>query len=577
MKGAGILENVSIMKYPRPVQQLFDAFERAGRDLYLVGGAVRDYVLGAPLEALDDLDFCTDARPGETAEILKRAGITVYELGAEFGTVGAVLYAQGARPAGSAASAGRASIKHAPHERYPKDCQITTYRSEEYYRRGSRHPQVQFGDTIEQDLGRRDFSINSMALDKNGEIFDPYDGRRDLEAGVLRVVGDPLETLAEDPLRILRIGRFISKLGFAPCESLRQAAAQRAEGILDISAERWLQEMGKLLRGEHVGAALEFLHAIRILAMILPEVDALYEFDGAPTVFREEPRVDGAPDIDDQPADRAANTAPGTVQPGWLWARTIRALEVAPRVDEDADTRLGWALFLQHIGKPQAASSTSPNTARDAAHTVPGGVQTPASPSIEHQKVGPQDIGHRDLATNAAREIATRFRFDNQTTAEVCFLLTHQDDPPAGSGGWSDPELRRFVRQAGATLLPLLNFQRANLLVDQRHDALHQLEQTAQRIDELRAAARLLPQLPSGIGRPLMRQLGLKPSPIIGQIKNWLEDEIIDERIESGRDSDYYINYIRCTAPEFIADSLQTSDDATTQDPSPPGEKRSTE
>lgn len=555
MKSAGIPKRTLIMKYPRPVQQLFDAFERAGHDLYLVGGAVRDYVLGAPLEGLDDLDFCTDARPPETAEILKRAGITMYELGAEFGTVGAVLYAPGARGGAAPEGSARGVLKHAPHERYPKDCQITTYRSAEYYRRGSRHPQVQFGDTIEQDLGRRDFSINSMALDKNGEIFDPYDGRKDLENGVLRVVGDPLETLAEDPLRILRIGRFISKLGFAPTEELRQAAAQRAHGILDISAERWLQEMGKLLRGQHVGAALEFLHVIGILAMILPEVDALYMF--APV-----------------PAPGASDTAPGAVgsgAAGALWARTIRALQVAPRVDEDADTRLGWALFLQHIGRPMAAAAPR-TTPPDAARTVPGVVQPLASGEIEHQK-----IAHQDLAAKAARDIAARFRFDNLTAAEVCFLLTRQGDPPAGSGGWSDPQIRRFVRCAGAMLQPLLNFQRANLIVDQRHDALRQLEQTAERIEHLGAAGCLLPDLPSGIGHQLMQKLALRPSPLIGQIKNWLENEIIDERIESGCHSDYYIDYIRCTAPDFIADSQKTSDAATTQNPSPSREKRSTE
>ncbi|MFW5968725.1 MAG: CCA tRNA nucleotidyltransferase, partial [Persicimonas sp.] len=201
------------MNYPEPVQELFDTFEKAGRDLYLVGGAVRDWALGEPVENLDDLDFCTDARPEETARILRDGNFHVYELGAEFGTVGAVV--------------------HGPEgEGYPKDCQITTYRSEEYYRRGSRHPSVEFGDTIEQDLGRRDFSINSMALDGRGELVDPYDGRSDLEDGILRVIGDPLETLAEDPLRILRVGRFMSKLGFEPTDELREAAAERAHCIL---------------------------------------------------------------------------------------------------------------------------------------------------------------------------------------------------------------------------------------------------------------------------------------------------------------------------------------------------------
>jgi poly(A) polymerase len=210
------------------MKRLFDAFLHAGKELYLVGGAVRDLALGVHINALDDLDFCTNARPEESLQILKDAGFTTYDMGIEFGTVGCVL-------------SGRRS------DGYPKDCQVTTYRSEEYYRRGSRHPIVRFGDTIMQDLKRRDFSINSIALDHNGAFVDPYDGLGDLRRKVLRVVGDPLETLAEDPLRILRIGRFVSRLGFEVDEALRAAAFENADHILEISRERWLQEMSKLL------------------------------------------------------------------------------------------------------------------------------------------------------------------------------------------------------------------------------------------------------------------------------------------------------------------------------------------
>lgn len=239
------------------MQRLFTAFRDAGRELYLVGGAVRDLALGVPLEALDDLDFCTNARPDESLAILKQSGFVTYDVGIEFGTVGCVLY-------------------HDTEPGYPKDCQVTTYRSAEYYRRGSRHPQVKYGDTIAQDLRRRDFSINSIGMDENGEFVDPYDGLGDLKRRILRVVSDPHETLAEDPLRILRIGRFVSRLGFEVDETLREAANARAEHILDISRERWLQEMNKLLVGPNVAGALAFLNDVRILGVILPEVAQLY-------------------------------------------------------------------------------------------------------------------------------------------------------------------------------------------------------------------------------------------------------------------------------------------------------------
>ena len=169
------------------MKRLFEAFENAGKELYLVGGAVRDLALGQSERDLDDLDFCTNALPDETLQILRKAKFSTYDMGFEFGTVGCVL-------------------KGPEAEGFPKDCQVTTYRSHEYYRRGSRHPVVKFGETIDQDLGRRDFSINSIAMDAAGDYYDPYDGLGDLERGVLRVIGDPLETLAEDPLRILRVG-----------------------------------------------------------------------------------------------------------------------------------------------------------------------------------------------------------------------------------------------------------------------------------------------------------------------------------------------------------------------------------
>ncbi len=468
------------MKYPTPVKKLFEAFERAGRDLYLIGGAVRDYELGESVEDLDDLDFCTDARPKETARILREANFTVYELGAEFGTVGAVV--------------------HGPKDQgYPKDCQITTYRSEEYYRRGSRHPVVEFGDTIDQDLGRRDFSINSMALDANGELYDPYDGRSDLQAGVLRVIGDPLETLAEDPLRILRIGRFMSKLGFEPTDALRQAATERAHGILDISAERWLQEMTKLIKGPFVAQALRFLHEIRILGIILPEVDSLVGFH----------TTSPAPHRD-------------------LWTETIQVVEQASR-----DARQRWAALLVNTGK-RWTRLVRPD-------------ETVAFP------------GHQKLASMLAAEIAQRFRFDNDTADEVRFLLRHHGAEQQYEAQWSDARVRRYVRRVDPYVDSMLAFARATVVTadeTQERAALAKIDQLAGRIEALAEQQTLRPELPSGLGNHLMRELGLKPSPLIGDLKEWLEEEIIEDRLESRHEASYYIDYLRNSPPPFLAEAL---------------------
>lgn len=468
------------MKYPTPVKRLFEAFDSAGRDLYLVGGAVRDYELGEPVENLDDLDFCTDARPDETAKILRGANFTVYQLGAEFGTVGAIV--------------------HGPKdEGYPKDCQITTYRSEEYYRRGSRHPVVEFGDTIEQDLGRRDFSINSMALDGNGDLFDPYNGQKDLQDGILRVIGDPLETLAEDPLRILRIGRFMSKLGFDPTDELRQAASERAHGILDISAERWLQEMTKLLKGPFVSQALRFLHEIRILGIILPEVDSLIGFHASSPV----PHRD-------------------------LWTETLQVLEQAPR-----EKRLRWTALLHNIGKRWTRLVRD-----DEAVAFPG---------------------HQKQAAMLAGEIARRFRFDNDTAKEVGFLLRHYGGERHYESSWSDARVRRYVRRVDPYVDSMLAFARASSVAvtdAQQEVELERIDELQARIEALADEGTLRPELPSGLGNHLIKELGLKPSPLIGELKDWLEEEIIEDRIESRREADYYIEYLRQSPPDFLAEAM---------------------
>lgn len=488
------------MQYPEPVQKLFDAFDEAGYDLYLVGGAVRDWALGKSAEELDDLDFCTNARPPQTTAVLEAAGFPIYELGTEFGTVGAIV--------------------HGPKSQgYPKDCQITTYRSAEFYRRGSRHPVVEFGDTIEQDLQRRDFSINSMALDGRGQLVDPYEGKKDLEAGVLRVIGDPVETLAEDPLRILRVGRFIAKLGFAPTDTLEAAANAQADFILEISRERWLQEMTKLLKGPYVRDALGFLHDVRILGIILPEVASVvaYEAEGGPA------------------------------KP---WSRTLRLLELLPR-----RRALRWAGLLHAIGKPWTCRAV-------------GDGQT------DHRR-------YPELGQMLFEGIARRFTLDNKTSDEVSFLVGHHRrvgdfrvgpvDEPAQSFG--AVEARRFVRAFDPYVEPMLAFTRARIDAevdvladhrggeDRRRQALAGVEALEATIAALADEGRLRPRLPSGLGNDIMRALGLRPSPLLGEIKDWLEAEIIAGRLESDMPAKHYVAYLETTPPDFLERALEDDGD----------------
>ena len=374
---------------------------------------------------------------------------------------------------------------------------MTTYRSEEYYRRGSRHPIVRFGDTIDQDLKRRDFSINSIALDAHGDFVDPYDGLGDLRRGVLRVVGDPLETLAEDPLRILRIGRFQSRLGFVVDDQLRQAAYDRAECILEISRERWLQEMTKLLKGDHVVQALQFLHDVRILGIILPEVSAMVAFHERPSVGSPTPMKD-------------------------IWAHTLRVVEACP-----ADDVLRWAALLHDIGKV--------------------GTRVVDSEGMRFDR-------HAAMGAMMVEGIAQRFRFDHQLAAEVRFVVANQARVKHFAPRWTDAAVRRFVREMDPHVEPLLAFCRAELALDLREghrDALEHIETLKGRIRALDAAEQLRPALPVGIGKDIMRRFDLRPGPIVGHYKSLLEEMIIEGVLANNESATYYLDYLAENPPSL--------------------------
>jgi poly(A) polymerase len=237
-----------------PFAHLFERFLQAGHELYLVGGAVRDYQRGTRLEELRDLDFATSALPAESARILRGAGLLVFTVGSRFGTVGTIL-ATGDRR---------------------REIQVTTYRGEVYVN-GSRKPHVSFGRDLEADLARRDFSINAMALTADGRLIDPYGGNRDLHAKTLRTVGEPRVIFREDPLRMLRAARFIATLAMIPEPGLVDVVRELADEILTVSRERWLLEMNKTLVGPSAERGLEFLAESGLLTHLLPPVRAMVE------------------------------------------------------------------------------------------------------------------------------------------------------------------------------------------------------------------------------------------------------------------------------------------------------------
>ena len=240
-----------------PLQQeitlsLASAFDAADEELYLVGGIVRDALLGRAM--LADLDFATSAAPPRTRELLESAGSTsVYLVGERFGTIGAVFDQDPAR----------------------LHVEVTSYRRETYPDE-HRFPDVAFDATLIDDLARRDFTMNAVAIDAgSGKKIDPWDGEADIAQSLVRAVGVPDERFAEDPLRLLRAARFVSQLGFRLDWQTEQAMAEQAPSLARISRERILAELTLLLLGEYVDHGLDALRRTRLLHVALPEIEPL--------------------------------------------------------------------------------------------------------------------------------------------------------------------------------------------------------------------------------------------------------------------------------------------------------------
>lgn len=480
------------------MKRLFEAFARAGKELFLVGGAVRDLAMGHAYRDLDDLDFATNASPEESLEILQRNKFRTYDVGIEFGTAGAIL-------------------KGPKGEGYPKDVQITTYRSSETYRRGSRHPIIRFGQSIDEDLWRRDFSINSIAMDGDGNYVDPYQGRGDIQRQVLRAVGDPMERLAEDPLRILRIARFMSKLGFSPDEALESAAHARGTWLLDIARQRWLQEMDKLLVGPHPREALRFLMRVGALNVLLPEVVSLFD------LHRRCP-------VGQAHAD--------------FWEQTLERVHRA-----GADSHLSWSSLLADTGRPWTRGLSR---GRD----IPDGPQMAGldAAAFPQGSTDPQEVtfhNHARMAAYQCKGVARRFHFDNARLDAVSWLLEQQEAALRWTPAWDDAQVRRFVRDMNGAHAEIIAM--GHLLQGDGRGAGADLGALEAHIARLAREGALVPELPKGMGGHLMKAFCLRPGPILGELVSWLNEQIIEGEVASGLEPQAYLDHLQQAQPAILA------------------------
>jgi poly(A) polymerase len=419
-------------------------FAAAGHELHLVGGSVRDALLG---RLGNDLDFCTDAHPDDTLRIVQGWAEAIWETGREFGTIG--LQRDGLR------------------------LEITTFRAESYDR-VSRNPTVRYGTSLVDDLERRDFTINAMAVSVPGHRFtDPYGGLADLAARVIRTPGTPQESFGDDPLRMLRAARFAAQLRFAVAPPVRTAMAAMAADLDRITAERIRDEFTKLLCGADPITGLRLLVDTGLADRFLPEFTGL--------------RLE----IDEHAQHKD------------VYEHTLIVVSNAVRLEDDGcDFILRMAALMHDVGKP-ATKAVGPD----------GRV------SFHHHEV----VGAR-LTKQRMKEL----RYPKDVIGQVVSLVAlHLRFYGYGRGEWTDSAVRRYVADAGDLLPRLHKLTRSDCTTRNRRKARQLAEDydaLEDRIARLRAEEDLARVRPDLDGNAIMELLGVRPGPVVGQAWKYLKE-----------------------------------------------------
>ncbi|PPG18080.1 CCA tRNA nucleotidyltransferase [Rathayibacter sp. AY1C6] len=449
------LETLRALAGTPTVTRLAEAFAAQGHELALVGGPVRDAFLG---HGVHDLDFTTSARPDDIVRVVAPIAEAHWDIGRAFGTIGA-------RVAG-------------------ETVEITTYRSDSYDG-VSRKPEVEFGDSLEGDLVRRDFTVNAMALRLPEVVLvDPSGGVEDLLAGRLRTPSPADLSFGDDPLRMLRGARFTSQLGFRTTDEVEWAMAELAGRIDDVSAERVQEELRKLLATASPRAGLELLVDTGLAGRFLPELPAL--------------RLEQ----DEHHHHKDVYTHSLTV------LEQAIALEESRHPGAAPDVVLRLAALLHDIGKPATR------------RLEPGGAV-----SFHHH-----DLVGSKLAIKRLRAL----KFDNQTTKDVARLIElHLRFFGYTDGAWTDSAVRRYVTDAGPLLERLHILTRADVTTRNRRKAdrlAHAYDDLEARIAELAEKEELASKRPDLDGTRIMEILGLAPGPEVGQAYRFL----LELRLEEG-------------------------------------------
>ncbi|MEU8623795.1 CCA tRNA nucleotidyltransferase [Streptomyces sp. NPDC048669] len=425
-------------------------FKDAGFSLALVGGSVRDALLG---RLGNDLDFTTDARPEDVLKIVRPWADSVWEVGIAFGTVGA--------------------------QKDGYQIEVTTYRSEAYDRT-SRKPEVSYGDSIEEDLVRRDFTVNAMAVAlPQKDFIDPHGGTEDLAERVLRTPGTPEESFSDDPLRMLRAARFAAQLDFEVAPEVVAAMTEMAGRIEIVSAERVREELNKLLVSSHPRKGLALLVDTGLAQEVLPELPALR--------------------LESDEHHRHKD----------VYEHSLTVLEQAIDLEEEGpDLVLRLAALLHDIGKPRTR---------------------------RFEKDGRVSFHHHEVVgAKMVKKRMAELKYSNDMVKDVSKLVElHLRFHGYGDGEWTDSAVRRYVRDAGPLLERLHKLTRSDCTTRNKRKAAalsRTYDALEERIAQLQDKEELDAIRPDLDGNEIMQILSVGPGPVIGKAYAFL----LELRLENG-------------------------------------------
>ena len=431
------------------LRSLSNLYSSNGYDFYLVGGAVRDGILDIPTK---DFDFTTNAPPEESIKMLNDGGYKTTEVGIAFGTIELQLK------------------KNSIH--------ITTYRKDTY-ENSSRNPSIESAADLNTDLSRRDFTINSIAYSINeNELLDPFFGLKDLSLGIIKTPDDPIISFSDDPLRMLRLCRFISTHGFSPDDDTYTAMRNNVERIKIVSVERIRDELNKLLLGNDAPMGIRALVESGLSSYIIPEINELKM------------------EVDPKHHHKDVYE---------------HSLEVLSGVPPRLSLRMG--ALLHDIAKPNTKG-------------------------IENGKVHFRH--HEVVGARMTKKILKRLKYDNKTIEDVAQLVEQSARPHTFKMGWTDSAVRRYIVDAGHMLEDLNALVRADVTTKnkQKKREIHQtLDEMEKRIEEVKAKEELSKIRPALSGDEIMEHFNIQPGPKVGVIMKALYEQRINDGEVSKEDA----------------------------------------